>query len=43
MIIEQTCFEINVLLRIGEVKLLFHLLEKKVKERAWEEIRNGEN
>lgn len=43
MIIEQTCFEINVLLRTGEVKLFFHLLEKKVKERAWEEVRNGEN
>lgn len=30
--IEQMCFEINVLQRIGEIKPLFHLLGEKVKE-----------
>lgn len=32
--IEQMCFEINVLQRIGEIKPLFHLLGEKVKETA---------
>jgi len=31
---EQMYFEINVLLRIGEIKSLYHSLEEKVKETA---------